>query len=118
MLEERYENMRRKIQLLEENLLSTQQKTNAENAGVLISSGLIAGEALMAVILAFVVLGINLSESTFSLNNFAFIEPNVYIGLLAFLGLAYLLIKIPLSTRRTASPSGVMISVPPTCNCA
>ncbi|HHJ53304.1 MAG TPA: oligopeptide transporter, OPT family, partial [Caldithrix abyssi] len=34
-----------------------EQKTAAENKGVLISSGLIAGEALMAVILAFVVLG-------------------------------------------------------------
>ena len=73
------------------------QKTKAENTGVLISSGLIAGEALMAVILAFIVLGINLSENTFSLSNWAFIEPNTFLGLLVFVGLVYMLVKIPMN---------------------
>jgi putative OPT family oligopeptide transporter len=52
-------------------------KNKAENTGVLIASGLIAGEALMAVILAFVVLGVNLSESTFSFNSGSavFLQP-------------------------------------------
>jgi len=73
------------------------QKTKAENTGVLISSGLIAGEALMAVILAFVVLGINLSESTFSLSGLAFFEPSTLLGLLVFVGLVYMLVKVPMT---------------------
>ncbi len=81
--------------MLAKNNASDEQKTTAENTGVLISSGLIAGEALMAVILAFVVLGVNLSEGTFSLNSLAFFEPTPWLGLLAFAGLAYLLIKVP-----------------------
>jgi len=82
---------------MEKQNATDEQKTKAENTGVLISSGLIAGEALMAVILAFLVLGINLSESTFSLSNWAFIEPNTILGLLVFVGLVYLLVKIPLN---------------------
>ena len=72
------------------------QKTRAENVGVLISSGLIAGEALTAVVLAFIVLAINLSKSTFKLTDWAFINPNFFLGLLAFAGLAYLLIRVPM----------------------
>jgi len=76
--------------------LTDEQKTKVENTGVLFSSGLIAGEALMAVILAFVVLGVNVSESTFSLASYALFEPIPWLGILAFIGLAYLLIKVPL----------------------
>jgi len=75
---------------------SKEQKTKAENVGVLLSSGLIAGEALTAVILAFIVLGVNISESTFKLSDFALFEPNFFLGLLAFAGLAYILIRIPM----------------------
>jgi putative OPT family oligopeptide transporter len=75
---------------------SEERKTKAENIGVLMSSGLIAGEALTAVILAFVVLGVNLTESTFKLSNFALFSPSVYMGLIAFVGLIYLLINVPL----------------------
>ena len=81
------------------------EKTKAENTGVLISSGLIAGEALMAVTLAFIVLGINLAEWNFSLKSFAVdtlgIEsPSVIGGILVFIGLAYLLVKIPLKVAK------------------
>jgi putative OPT family oligopeptide transporter len=75
---------------------SDTQKMKAENTGVLISSGLIAGEALTAVILAFVVLGVNISEGSFQLADFALFSPQFLLGLLAFIGLAYLLITIPL----------------------
>jgi putative OPT family oligopeptide transporter len=75
---------------------SDDRKTKAENIGVLMSSGLIAGEALTAVILAFVVLGVNLTESSFKLSNFALFSPSVYMGLIAFAGLMYLLINVPL----------------------
>jgi putative OPT family oligopeptide transporter len=82
--------------ILKKKNATVEQKSKVENTGVLISSGLIAGESLMAVILAFVVLGVNVSESTFSLTNFALFPANTYLGLIAFIGLTYLLIKIPL----------------------
>ncbi|MFC2088331.1 OPT family oligopeptide transporter [Calditrichota bacterium] len=85
---------------LEKQNATPEIKTKAENTGVLISSGLIAGEALMAVILAFVVLGVNISDSSFALSNYAFIEPNTILGLLVFIGLIYLLVKVPLDRAR------------------
>ncbi len=81
---------------MQKNNATPEQKTKAENVGVLVSSGLIAGEALTAVLLAFIVLGVNISESTFKLSDWALIEPNFFLGLLAYAGLAYLLIRIPL----------------------
>ncbi|HES60196.1 MAG TPA: oligopeptide transporter, OPT family, partial [Caldithrix sp.] len=50
--------------VLKKNKSSEEQIVKAENKGVLISSGLIAGEALMAVILAFVFLGEKLYDIT------------------------------------------------------
>lgn len=74
---------------------SDAQKTKAENTGVLLASGLIAGESLMAVILAFVVLGLNVSGSSFSLTN---LSPGstAWLGLVIFGLLSYTLIKIPM----------------------
>jgi putative OPT family oligopeptide transporter len=72
------------------------QKTKAENTGVLISSGLIAGESLTAVILAFVVAGVSLSEGTFQLTDYALFDPTPWLGILAFVGLFYFLIQVPL----------------------
>jgi putative OPT family oligopeptide transporter len=71
------------------------QRVKAENIGILISSGLIAGEALMAITLGFVFLGLKFYEIPFSLSDLAFIQPNFMIGLLLFIGLGYLLIKVP-----------------------
>ncbi len=81
--------------MLKKNNATDVQKMKAENTGVLLSSGLIAGEALTAVILAFVVLGVNISEGSFQLANLALFEPQFLLGLLAFAGLAYMLIIIP-----------------------
>ncbi len=88
---------------------SDEERTAAENKGVLISSGLIAGEALMAVILAFIVLGERLwgierlvdGQQVSSLKYFAVQvlgvhNPSVIVGLLVFAGLIYLLVKVPL----------------------
>jgi len=83
------------------NNASDKQKMKAENTGVLISSGLIAGEALTAVILAFVVLGVNISEGSFQLIDFALFQPQFLLGLLAFIGLAYMLIIIPFKRSET-----------------
>ncbi|RMG66343.1 MAG: oligopeptide transporter, OPT family [Calditrichaeota bacterium] len=78
-----------------------EEKVKAENVGVLLSSGLIAGEALMAVILAFVVLGASLKGSNFRLADWGAQHPSVWLGLLVFVGLLYLLVAIPLKKSRT-----------------
>ena len=80
--------------------VSNEQRTRAENTGVLISSGLIAGESLTAVILAFVVAGVSLSEGSFSLTDLALFSPTPWLGILAFIGLFYMLIQIPLKRAR------------------
>jgi uncharacterized oligopeptide transporter (OPT) family protein len=85
---------------LNKNNATDEQKTKAENTGVLLSSGLIAGESLTAVILAFVVAGVSLSEGTFSLSQLSPFSPTPWLGILAFIGLFYLLIKIPLNKAR------------------
>ena len=81
---------------LKKNNASDEQKTIAENTGVLISSGLIAGESLTAVILAFVVAGVSLSQGTFQLSDYALFEATPWLGILAFVSLFYLLIQVPL----------------------
>jgi hypothetical protein len=72
------------------------------NTGVLLSSGLIAGEALMAVFLAFLVLGSDLMGWGRLLPQ---ISSNAWLGMLAFPLLIYLLVKTPLKAmkQRTAS---------------
>ncbi len=95
------------------NKATDEEKTKAENKGVLISSGLIAGEALMAVVLAFAVLGERISgveyffegEKISTLKNFAIntlgvSNPSAIAGMFVFLGLVYLLVKIPLKTSK------------------
>jgi uncharacterized oligopeptide transporter (OPT) family protein len=84
-------------------------KIKIENKGVLISSGLIAGEALMAVILAFVYLGqlglgyeYFLGEDkisflkNFAINTLGVSNPSAIAGFFVFLGLAYILIILPI----------------------
>lgn len=99
--------------ILKKRNASDEEKKKAENKGVLISSGLIAGEALMAVILAFIVLGERLSgvEHTFMGNsvsmmkNFAITtlgvqNPSAIAGMFVFIALAYILIKLPLKATK------------------
>jgi len=89
--------------------MSALQKMKVENTGVLISSGLIAGEALTAVILAFIFLGEKLAGienivdgenisilKNFTIQTLGISTPNVILGLLVFAGLGYLLIHFPL----------------------
>jgi hypothetical protein len=97
--------------ILKQRKVSDEARTRAENKGVLISSGLIAGEALMAVILAFVVLGERLGgleyfidgEQVSYLKNFAVnvlgvSDPSVIAGLFVFIGLIFLLVTLPLKS--------------------
>ncbi|RMD93607.1 MAG: oligopeptide transporter, OPT family [Calditrichaeota bacterium] len=90
---------------MEKRNLTEEQKTRGENTGVLLASGFIAGESLMAVILAFVVLYFNVTESSFSLAKLAPIT-SPWLGLIVFAILFYAFIKIPLdSTTKKGIPS-------------
>lgn len=100
---------------------SAARKLKAENTGVLISSGLIAGGALTAVVIAFLVLGSNMAGTpmpedpswqsmTSALGIKADevptfldrargaigLEPSAWLGLVAFLGVLALLVWLPL----------------------
>ena len=81
-----------------------QGQTRAVNTGVLLSSGFIAGEALMAVLLAFLVLGADLLQRGSLLPQ---ISANPWLGMLAFPFLVYLLVKIPLKASQEERASGV-----------
>ena len=67
--------------------------TRATNTGVLLSSGFIAGEALMAVLLAFVVLAGSALGTTTGLPSFA---QSPLLGVLVFVLLYYMLVNVPL----------------------
>ncbi len=77
--------------------LSEEQRVAAENSGILLSSGLIAGQALMAVIIAFFVLGSEQSEwlkgLRASLANA--VSPHFLWSLLVYPILIYLLAWLP-----------------------
>lgn len=83
--------------------LNSQQQTQAVNAGVLLSSGFIAGEALMAVLLAFWVLG----SSTLQWQPLPTLSANPWLGMLVFAILFYVLIKVPLdAAEKGKTPAG------------
>ena len=68
--------------------------TRANNTGVLLSSGFIAGEALMAVLLAFVVAGGTYAGVDQVLPSIA---QSTLLGALVFILLYYLLVRVPLA---------------------
>ena len=77
--------------------------TRATNTGVLLSSGFIAGEALMAVVLAFVVLG----GSAFGIDQVlpSFMQSTV-LGALVFVLLYYMLVTVPLKASQEGGAPG------------
>ncbi len=76
--------------LAERRGLNAAQKTRVENAGILISSGLIAGEALCGLVTAF------FAWREWKLYEFS-AHPSFLVGGLVILGLGALLIRVPLS---------------------
>jgi putative OPT family oligopeptide transporter len=75
---------------------TAEQIQKAENTGILMASGFIAGESLMAVIMAFVVLGRLMAAGPDAEPTPLFtIAENPYIGMLIFLVVGFLLIRIP-----------------------
>jgi len=104
---------------LERDEADDERKQKAENTGVLISSGLIAGGALTAVVIAFLVLGYNMLGSadaalnaqlglkadevaTFldRIRGFIGLSPTAWLGLLAIAGGVWLLTYLPLKASK------------------
>lgn len=84
-----------------------EERQRAENIGVLMSSGLIAGESLMAVVLALVFIGAERFPALLNYQNLAGgMQPNFYLGLLAYpavlFGLAWFTIS---KMRESGLPS-------------
>jgi putative OPT family oligopeptide transporter len=83
-------------------------KTRAENAGILLSSGFIAGESLMAVMLAFLVLGADFSPALAAgreaITGWA--TPRFWLSMIVYPALVYLLVWVPIQRmRRGAGPA-------------
>lgn len=81
---------------------SAEEKTKAENTGILLSSGFIAGESLMAVALALLFGAISYFELDFSLTNFGLDSPSALLGMLVFIGLIYMLVWVPMRVARSS----------------
>ena len=79
---------------------SGEERTRAVNAGVLLSSGFIAGEALMAVLLAFVVL----ASEVVGWLVLPQIASSPLVGALIFILLVYMLVNIPLNAMSRGGP--------------
>jgi len=91
--------------LVEKRQLNAAQKARVENVGILLASGLIAGEALTGLAFApFRIAGIDLSQKWY--------EPHVLIGIVIILLIGYLLVRVPLRNAgrpdEPAPPSAMM----------
>ena len=87
---------------LEKDEATAEQKTKAENTGILLSSGFIAGEALMAVALAFLVLGGDFMPALLTMHEkiTGGITPHFLPSLLIYPILLYLLVWLPMKKMR------------------
>lgn len=83
---------------------SPDEKMKAENMGTLLSSGFIAGESLMAVILAFLVLGGDFFPFLVTLRAAVTpsFEPSFLLSLAVYPALLYMLVFLPLKKMREA----------------
>jgi len=86
-------------------------RTRAENLGVLMSSGFIAGEALTAVVLAFLVLGAEFTPTLQKLRQMVTpsFEPVFWLGLLIYPALYYLLVSLPVKRAKEGGAPAVKI---------
>jgi putative OPT family oligopeptide transporter len=84
-----------------------EERLRGENLGTLIASGFIAGEALMAVVLAFVVLGADLgggegiaASIMNGMRGLSLAQPSFLLGLVAYVFVALMLVGLPLKKMR------------------
>jgi putative OPT family oligopeptide transporter len=86
---------------LERKGATEEEKGRAQNTGVLVSSGFIAGESLMAVALALLVMGADKFPVLLSFQGLAFLaEPNFYLGLFGYVIVLAMLVWLPISKMR------------------
>lgn len=89
--------------MAEKHIESEKDKTNLDNNGLLIASGLVAGEALMGIILAALVVGnIHLKQLVGLRQSF---EGIWWLGLVVFVILAFVLINYPLKVLKNNKQS-------------
>ena len=83
---------------------TAEEKIKAENTGTLLSSGFIAGESLMAVLLAFLVLGADFSSLVAGVRDWmrSVASPSFLAGLIVYPALVYGLVFLPLSKMKEA----------------
>jgi putative OPT family oligopeptide transporter len=81
---------------------SPEERTRAENVGTLLSSGFIAGESLMAVVLAFLVLGGDFIPALIAAKEAVTpsFGPQFGAGLVIYPAMIYLLVYVPLQKMR------------------
>ncbi len=93
---------------LERRKAGEEERTRAENTGILLSSGFIAGESLMAVILAFMVLGAERFPLLQALHDrLAGMTPRYWLALLIYPVLLYLLVWLPIKRAREGGAPAV-----------
>ena len=85
--------------------MDTKKRTSAVNVGVLLSSGFIAGEALVAVLLAF---WVGFVETGY-LPALPHLAASPWAGMLIFLALLYLLVRVPLKAAEKGGAPDVRI---------
>jgi putative OPT family oligopeptide transporter len=89
--------------VLERRRASAEEKSRAENVGILVSSGFIAGESLMAVVLALVVIAADRWESITGFQSLTFgLGASPWVGLIIYPVVLYLLVRLPLSRMADA----------------
>jgi len=87
--------------MLEKRGATVEERARAENTGVLVSSGFIAGESLMAVILALLVIGGDFYPWILAFQRLNFLsEPEFYLSFIAYALALYMLVWIPVSRMK------------------
>jgi putative OPT family oligopeptide transporter len=77
------------------------ERQRAENTGILISSGFIAGESLMAVTLALLVIGGDVAPWLLGFQKLSFgTQPQFWLSLLAYPVVGYLLVSVAIKSMR------------------
>jgi len=88
---------------------TTEERTRAENTGTLLSSGFIAGESLMAVVLAFLVIGGERFPSLLAARDTLTggLGSSFWPGLLVYPALLYFLVWVPLKKMKASDVPSV-----------
>ena len=100
--------------ILKRRSASAGETTTAVNTGILLSSGFIAGEALMAVLLAFLVVGFDLLGAVNPLPGLVdylpgFLRDNAWLGLVGFAWLFLALVRVPVKAMKKGGALGVRV---------